>query len=501
MNANFYTQNKRWKIALAVLAVIIVCASIYYTNILVKKFANQETKQVEMWAAAVQSHVDLMNYTKTFFEEVSEQEQRRVELLALAYKGFLEASPEENTSIYLEIVRSNISVPVVIADNDGNIRNAINLPERFRDKKFFDKDMLAAFSIYPPIKIDIYGKTSWLYYNESLIYSELKGVLNDMFNIFISDITDNAVGAPVIIVDSIDNKVLAYGRLDSLDMQDKDYVANQLRVMQEEHFPIKVNYIDNNKAYIYYRGSDLLQKMRYFPVIQIIIFAFFFVIAYLLFSYARRSEQNQVWAGMAKETAHQIGTPLSSLMGWVELLKLEEKPFIGTSDMESDIERLKTITERFSKIGSVPTLEPTDVVDVTRKTMRYLEKRFSSKFNFQILLPEREIVTPLNAALFGWVLENLTKNSIDAMTDQGSITVEMTEDDTNIFIDITDTGKGMPRSTFTQVFKPGYTSKKRGWGLGLSLAKRIIEDYHKGKIFVKNSVVGQGTTFRITLGK
>lgn len=501
MKANFYTQNKRWKIALAILAVIIVCASIYYTNTIVKKFANQETKQVEMWAEAVQSHVELMNYTKTFFEEVSEQEQRRVELLALAYKSFLEAGPEENTSIYLEIVRSNISVPVVIADNNGNIRNAINLPEQFKNKRFFDKEMLAAFSVYPPIKIDIYGKTSWLYYNESLIYTELKGVLDDMFNIFISDVTDNAVGAPVIIVDSIDNKVLAYGRLDSLDMEDKDYVTNQLRIMQEEHFPIKVNYLDNNKAYIYYRGSDLLQKMRYFPIIQILIFAFFFVIAYLLFSYARRSEQNQVWAGMAKETAHQIGTPLSSLMGWVELLKLEEKPFIGTSDMESDIERLKTITERFSKIGSVPTLEPTDVVDVTKKTMRYLEKRFSSKFNFQILLPEREIVTPLNAALFGWVLENLTKNAIDAMTDHGSITVEMTEDDAGIFIDITDTGKGMPRSMFTQVFKPGYTSKKRGWGLGLSLAKRIIEDYHKGKIFVKNSVIGQGTTFRIMLGK
>lgn len=384
MKANFYTQNKRWKIALAILAVIIVCASIYYTNTIVKKFANQETKQVEMWAEAVQSHVELMNYTKTFFEEVSEQEQRRVELLALAYKSFLEAGPEENTSIYLEIVRSNISVPVVIADNNGNIRNAINLPEQFKNKRFFDKEMLAAFSVYPPIKIDIYGKTSWLYYNESLIYTELKGVLDDMFNIFISDVTDNAVGAPVIIVDSIDNKVLAYGRLDSLDMEDKDYVTNQLRIMQEEHFPIKVNYLDNNKAYIYYRGSDLLQKMRYFPIIQILIFAFFFVIAYLLFSYARRSEQNQVWAGMAKETAHQIGTPLSSLMGWVELLKLEEKPFIGTSDMESDIERLKTITERFSKIGSVPTLEPTDVVDVTKKTMRYLEKRFSSKFNFQI---------------------------------------------------------------------------------------------------------------------
>ncbi|MCQ2306084.1 MAG: HAMP domain-containing histidine kinase [Bacteroidales bacterium] len=501
MKANFYTHKKRWKIALAVMALIIVCASIYYTNILVKRFAAQETKQIEMWADAVQSHVELMKYTETFFDEVSEQEQKRVELLALAYKSFLESGPDENTSIYLEIIRSNISIPVVIADNNGKIRNSINLPEKFRDKKYFDDEMVAEFNVYPPIKIDLYGKTSWLFYNESLIYTELKSVLDGMFQIFVADVTDNAVGAPVIIVDSVDNKVLAYGKLDSLKMQDKGYVARQLQIMQEDHFPIKVNYLNGNKVYIYYRGSDLLQQMRYFPVIQILIFAFFFVIAYLLFSYARRSEQNQVWAGMAKETAHQIGTPLSSLMGWVELLKLEEKPFIGTSDMESDIERLKTITERFSKIGSIPTLEPSDVVEVTRKTMRYLQKRFSSKFDFQIQLPEREIVVPLNAALFGWVLENLTKNAIDTMTDHGSLTIEMTEDDANIFIDVTDTGKGMPRSMFTQVFKPGYTSKKRGWGLGLSLAKRIVEDYHKGKIFVKSSTIGQGTTFRIILEK
>ena len=204
---------------------------------------------------------------------------------------------------------------------------------------------------------------------------------------------------------------------------------------------------------------------------------------------------------MAKETAHQIGTPLSSLMGWIELMKLEEQPFIGTLEMERDINRLNTITERFSKIGSIPTLEPTDVVAAVDKTVKYLQHRFSSKFEFEIQLPVREIVIPLNAALFSWVLENLTKNAIDAMSDKGKLTIELTEDDDSVFIDISDTGKGIPRNMYKQVFSPGYTSKKRGWGLGLSLAKRIIENYHRGKIFVKNSVVGQGTTFRIVLKK
>ncbi|MBR6437881.1 MAG: HAMP domain-containing histidine kinase [Bacteroidales bacterium] len=501
MKTNIYIQKRWGNWAIAVLAVVIISISIYYTNLLVNRFAAQESKQIEMWAEAVQSHAELMNYTKVFFNEVSEQEQKRVQLLAKAYESFLEAGPDENTSIYLEIIQSNISIPVVITDNSRNIDLSINLPEHLKGKTKLDDEMLREFNIYQPIKIDLFGKTKWLFYNESLIYTELKGVLDDLFKLFINDVTDNAVGAPVIIMDSTENSVLAYGNLDSIKMKDQKYVENQIRVMQTENFPIKVNYIDNNKVYIYYRRSDLLMQMRYFPLVQIFIFGLFVFFAYLLFSYVRRSEQNQVWAGMAKETAHQIGTPLSSLMGWIELLKLEEKPFVGTAEMENDIDRLNTITERFSKIGSIPTLEPTNVVASVDKTMKYLQRRFSSKFEFDVQLPVREIVIPLNAALFSWVLENLTKNAIDAMTDKGKLTVELTEDDSSVFIDISDTGKGLPRSMYKQIFKPGYTSKKRGWGLGLSLAKRIIENYHKGKIFVKNSVAGQGTTFRIVLKK
>ena len=501
MKTNIYIQKRWWKLALMVLAVIIITISVYYTNYLVKRFAAQETKQIEMWAEAVQSHADLMNYTKTFFSEMSEQEEKRVQLLAKAYESFLDADPNENTSIYLEIIQSNISIPVVITDDNKKIFLSINMPEHLKEKTVFDDEMQGEFNVYSPIKIDLFGKTEWLFYKESLIYTELKDVLDNLFTLFITDVTDNAVGAPVIILDSTDKRVLAYGNLDSEKMKDPKYVEDQLEIMQDEHFPIKVNYIDNNKVYIYYRTSDLLLQMRYFPIVQILIFSLFVLLGYLALSYVRRSEQNQVWAGMAKETAHQIGTPLSSLMGWIELMKLEEKPFVGTLEMERDIDRLNTITERFSKIGSIPTLEPTDVVATVDKTIKYLQHRFSSKFEFNIQLPVREIVIPLNAALFSWVLENLTKNAIDAMTDKGKLTIELTEDDDNVFIDISDTGKGISRKMYKQVFSPGYTSKKRGWGLGLSLAKRIIENYHRGKIFVKNSVVGQGTTFRIVLKK
>ncbi len=497
-----YVRKKRWKIALSVIALLIVSLSMYYTNSLVKKFASQEQRQMAMWAEAVQSHVELMNYAEVFFNEVSNQESKRVELLSMAYRRFLAADDNENIAIYLDIIQSNISIPVVITDSENNITLSINMPKKLQNKEIFDEEMQNEFDIYPPIKIDIYGKETFLFYNESLIYTELRAVLDDMFALFINDVSDNAAGVPVIILDYSQRKILSYGNLDSSQMNNSDYVKKQLSIMSSENMPIEVNYLDGEKAYIYYRSSDLLRAVRYFPVVQILVFVFFIIVAYLLFSYARRSEQNQVWAGMAKETAHQIGTPLTSLVGWIELLKLQETPFIGTSEMEKDIDRMKVITERFSKIGSIPTLENRDIVTSVNETMLYLKRRFSNnKFEFELNIPDREIFVPLDAALFSWVLENLTKNALDAMEDHGKLTVEMTEDIENVYIDINDTGKGMQRTMFKQIFQPGFTSKKRGWGLGLSLARRIIEDYHKGKIFVKSSTIGQGTTFRVVLRK
>lgn len=497
-----YVKKKRWKIALSIIALLIVSLSMYYTNNLVKRFATQEQRQMSMWAEAVQSHAELMNYAELFFNEVSNQESKRVELLAMAYRRFLAADDNENIGVYLDIIQSNISIPVIITDAENNITLSINLPKKFQDKEIFDLEMQNEFNIYPPIRIDIYGKESFLYYNESLIYTELRAVLDDMFAFFINDVSDNAAGVPVIILDYSQKEILSYGNLDASQMNNSDYVEKQLSIMSSENMPIEVNYLDGEKAYIYYRSSDLLRIVRYFPIVQILVFVFFIIVAYLLFSYARRSEQNQVWAGMAKETAHQIGTPLTSLVGWIELLKLQETPFVGTLEMEKDIDRMKVITERFSKIGSVPTLEDRDVVAAVNETMLYLKRRFSNnRFEFELNIPEREILVPLDAALFSWVLENLTKNALDAMEDHGKLMVEMTEDVEYVYIDVSDTGKGMQRSMFKQIFQPGFTSKKRGWGLGLSLARRIIEDYHKGKIFVKSSTVGQGTTFRVALRK
>ena len=499
---NLYTNKKRWKWILAIVALLIVGASLWYTNYLVKSIAEQETNQVKMWAAAMEQHAGMMKSTEEFFNKVSEQEQMRVDLLALAYRQVLDFSSNENTGIYLEIIKNNISIPLVITDDKGNIMFSNNLPDDQKDKKVFDSDMRKAYSKFAPIKINPgYGQIQWLYYNESLIYTELKAVLEDMIDHFLEEITLNAVGAPVIITNAGEDVILSYGNLDSTMMQDTNYVRHQLEVMRDENDPLEIDFMNTGQAKIFYRTSDLIEQMKYFPILQFIVIALYLLIAYLLFSWARRSEQNQVWAGMAKETAHQLGTPISSLMGWVELLRMQDEPFAGTDEMEKDIERLQIVTDRFSKIGSIPVLEPNDIIPLIQDTMEYLQRRFSKKFEFDIRLPEGPLVVPLVPSLFRWVLENLTKNAVDAMGDKGKITLELTDSPDGVTIDLSDTGKGIPKKQFKQVFDPGYTSKKRGWGLGLSLSKRIVEEYHKGKIFVKSSVVGQGTTFRIQLRK
>ena len=487
---------------MAVVALLLIAASLWYTNRLVKSIAEQETRQVKMWAAAMEQHAVMMKSTEEFFNKVSEQEQLRVELLANAYRRIIDITSDENTAVYLDIIRNNISIPLVLTDKEGNIMSQANLPPEQDGKTVFDAEMKQAYSKFQPIKIDPgYGSVQYLYYNESRIYTDLKAVLEDMIDHFMEEITLNSVGAPVIITNEDQSEILGFGNLDSIMMQDTAYVARQLAIMSNENDPLQIDFMNTGKATVYYRTSDLVEQMRYYPMIQLVVLALFLLIAYLLFSYARRSEQNQVWAGMAKETAHQLGTPISSLMGWVELLKMQEEPFVGTYEMEKDIERLQIVTDRFSKIGSVPVPEPTNINYLIQDTMDYLQKRFSKKFEFAINLPEGELIMPLIPSLFRWVLENLTKNAIDAMGDHGKITLDLIDDGDHIHLDLSDTGKGIPKSQMKQVFNPGYTSKKRGWGLGLSLAKRIIEDYHKGKIYDKSSVVGEGTTFRITLRK
>ncbi len=309
---------------------------------------------------------------------------------------------------------------------------------------------------------------------------------------------------PVILTDENGNLVEALN-VDRKKLEDPEQLRRKLEEMRQEAEPIEVVFGEENpqRQYLYYQNSILLTKLRYYPWILLMVISLFVIIAYIAFSNARKSEQNQVWNGLAKETAHQIGTPLTSMMGWIEYLRSRNVGENVVEEMEKDINRLNTITNRFSKIGSKPLLSPHNIKDVTHEAVSYLQARSPRKISVTFeAAPEVEgLQIKLNKPLYEWVIENLIRNAIDAIGTAGTIKVRLRATGRNVVAEVEDTGKGIAANKQKAVFRPGYTTKSRGWGLGLSLAKRIIEEYHGGRIFVAQSEVGKGTVFRILLRK
>jgi signal transduction histidine kinase len=319
---------------------------------------------------------------------------------------------------------------------------------------------------------------------------------------FLLDIVTGNETIPIILTDNND-KIISYRNLDSIQAKDTAFLNAELIEMKSQHDPIKIVYDAENNFYnlLYYKNSVILTQLKAYPAIQLALISFFAIMSYLALSSSRRAEQNQVWVGMSKETAHQLGTPISSLNEWINLLRetpKEEQDYL-LDELQNDTKRLELITERFSKIGSEPVLKEENMDLVVDNSMQYLKTRVSSQVAIHINIIQPGNWAKINIPLFDWVLENLCKNAIDAMNGKGELNINISSDIKHVYIDIRDTGKGIPKSKFTTVFKPGYTTKKRGWGLGLSLVKRIVEEYHKGKIFVRNSELGKGTTFRIML--
>ena len=319
---------------------------------------------------------------------------------------------------------------------------------------------------------------------------------------FLLDIAKDNTTIPIILIDDKGN-INATKNLDSTHVSDTAYLMEQLEIMKEQHEPIKIPYDETNNRYnyLYYKNSFILSQLKSYPIIQLTLIAFFALLSYFTLSASRRAEQNQVWVGMSKETAHQLGTPISSLKEWINLLRETEKENQEELlvELDNDVRRLELITERFSKIGSDPVLKPENLDLVIENSLQYLNARTSSKVDLSVSILKPGNWANINIPLFDWVIENLCKNAIDAMEGKGKIVVQLNHDEKHVYIDITDNGKGIPKSKFKTVFKPGFTTKKRGWGLGLSLVKRIVESYHNGSIYVRHSEMGKGTTFRIVL--
>ena len=378
MASNIYTSRSILRYIFIIFSIVIVVASIYVMNLLVERLSAEERARIELWADATRELIRTDNL-------------------------------DSDLSFVQKVIESNHTIPVVLADEDGNVLFARNIE---------DVDM------------------------------------------------------------------------------DKTVVAD----FDFKYEPIQVDFDDATKQYIYYNDSKLLWQLSFFPIVQIGVIVFFLLLMFFAFYTLQRAEQNKVWVGLSRETAHQLGTPISSLLAWNELLVMRYPADELLEEMQKDIKRLEAIADRFSKIGSKPELQQTLIDDVLQTTINYMALRVSNKVRFRYD-SNRTIAVRLNADLFSWVVENICKNAVDAMEGIGTISIAVAETSKTVIIDIADTGKGIAKSKRKAVFLPGYTTKTRGWGLGLSLAKRIVEKYHKGKIFIKKSEVGVGTTFRIVLNK
>ncbi len=500
---NIYERKQYWKIFLFIGSLLIFAWTWKYTSDLVQKLENEEKSRAKLWAKAISEKARLVRKMNRLFQSVVNDEKQKAELLGQAFVQ-IAYDPEismKSIKFYSDLIINNKSIPIIMTDENGKIESSKNLPESIQNNPIkLKKELKRMKKLYPPIKLVITPTlVKYLYYSDSYIFLQLKKVFDASLNQFVSEVISSA-NIPVICTDHSQLKIIAHN-LNSFDFLKGAAPDSVLKSLKSNGKFIKVSIAKHQNQYVYYQESSILTQLRYFPYLQYLVLAVFLAIGYAMFNTSRRAEQNRVWVGMSKETAHQLGTPISSLMAWTELLDLKYPNDELIDEVKHDVHRLEVIANRFEKIGSEPQLEPLYVNKVVQDSIKYLQKRVPNKvsFGFTPLIEEEHIA--VNMPLFSWVLENITKNAVDAMEGQGSIHFTITSSPKHIFIDIKDSGKGISRSKFSTVFKPGFSTKKRGWGLGLALVKRIVQEYHNGKVFVKESEVGIGTTFRIVLNK
>jgi len=499
---NIYAKKQRWKLALAAAALLIVLASFWYTNNLVERISRDEKIKAQVWAEAVQKRAQLIKVANHIFGEIKSEERKKAELVAEAFKQLNQYDNSSDINFVLKVLQENTTVPVILVNDNGEMtsRNLDSIGSQ--DTSYLRKELNQMKGKYDPVIINYYKNfNSYLYYKDSKVFSDIQVIFDDLIKSF-KELSVNTAEVQVIFTDASERHVIDHS--DKLDVS-KINTPEKLRItlleLAKANQPIPIDLGEGETNYIFYAESDLLTKLKYYPYIQFGVIGLFLVIAYILFSTARKAEQDQVWVGMSKETAHQLGTPLSSLMAWNEHLLAQGVDESIVHEMQQDVKRLNTITDRFSKIGSQPTLVLENVNDTLFEAVDYLKKRTSRNAIYTLKMPEEILHAHLSKPLFEWVIENLCKNAVDAMEGKGTLNITLSGVPEGIIIDITDSGKGIPKSKFDTVFEPGFTTKSRGWGLGLSLCKRIIEIYHKGKIYVLNSEPGKGTTFRIELAR
>lgn len=479
----------KWIIMGVTVAMALV--ALWQVQRIAEQIRHGEEEKVRLWAAAVGQRNQMAAATAQFFQEAMLDEHRKMRLYTDILQSFND--PDLSTDLkfslaYVNYIVDSSRTPIIITTSKDSI---ITVPQELAGQKL-DGCLMEEYSVNPPFNYRIWGMPMTLYYKESEYFTRLREVLDGFTQSFLTDITQNSVLVPVVIFDSTHRNIIAYGNTDSV----------HLHTLRFNNDPILITMPDGSPAYVHYSSTPLLRSLRWLPLFYMFIALVLVVVSYFLFRTARTAEQNRIWAGLAKETAHQLGTPISSLSGWVEYLHGKELTDEYAAELGKDLQRLETITHRFSKIGSVPELKEEDVREATLAAVAYLQSRTPRRVKFNVAFPDGEpFIAPINSHLFQWVIENLCKNAVDAMEGDGTISITASQDARKIYLDISDTGRGMSAAVQKHIFDSGFTTKTRGWGLGLPLARRIVNQYHRGRLYLKYSVPGQGSCFRIVLKK
>jgi len=495
-------------------ALIMVGISLFLSNQIVSKVGDQERQHAKQWAGAIKKRVELIQLTNRTFMQLREKEKEKMKLWIDASKEVANQTTFSIPEFPMQIVKDNNDIPVILLDEDRNISGYRNLSfdassmqgthpklnKKELDKRFEDSlrslaDLWATKN--PSFTVEVYEGLFMTYvYDDSRDIVRLEKERDSLFKSFNAELIQNDGLVPVLLINQATREVIGTNISDSLLL--KEDIGSVVKNLSKSNDSILIDFQEGATSVLYFDSSAELKQLQYFPYIQFLIIGLFILIAYMLFSTFRKAEQNQVWAGMAKETAHQLGTPISSLMAWIQLLEAQDVDESITLEMQKDVDRLMTVTDRFSKIGSEAKLDVQDLSSSLTEIVSYLKPRISKQVELTVTI-EDDVKCPHSSSLLAWVVENISINAIDAMEGKGKLDITLSVSPEWAHIDITDTGKGMTPKQMRTIFKPGYTTKKRGWGLGLTLVKRIVEDYHKGKVVVVESQIGVGTRFRVSI--
>lgn len=497
---DLYASKQRWKLLLVMLALLVVGASLFYSNQSIQKIGSRERSKAKQWALALRKKAELVELSSQIFGALQEKERQKMELVVQANRTLLGASDlnvSQDVDFALQIIEANKDIPFILLNDDGSVSQSRNLVRATSKEMMLQlaKNWIQEGRSY---KIQVFEDMYMtLCYGFSKELLRLQTQTDSLIRSFNADLTDQKGLVPVLLYDP-NTKLVEASNL-SENVLAPAQIKATINEMELAYKPIALT-IKGKQKLLYLKDSEEVKQLYWLPYLQFGVLGLLVLVGYLLFSMYRKAEQNQVWAGMAKETAHQLGTPLSSMMAWVAHLEQQDIDPMIPREMHKDLERLEKITDRFSKIGSGAKLIEGDLAATIENNLNYLKARLSQKVEMHFELDaQRPLMVLHNASLMEWVVENICKNAVDAMEGIGSLRIHIREVAEWVHIDISDTGKGLTPKQFKTIFEPGYSTKKRGWGLGLTLVKRIVEEYHKGKVFVLQSAPDKGTTFRISI--